>query len=290
MGVIGKDIPNHFREIYKGNKYTSIAGGGSVANYAFSLAIKLGFKTIILVGQDLAFTGGRGHTRDAYDDEDKNRRDAAEVGSICEVEAIDGGMVKTESRMRSYLKWFENSIAAHNDIEVIDATEGGALIHGSRVMTLRQAIQDKCSGEFTDYREIIDNIPPQFTPDEQKEIFKYLAGINDRLDELRAKLESGIGEYKKLAQAVRNNDVTGARKAMEEVSKVNELEKEDILFEMLESYTADVEYDVKDELYNSEADDTMAAINGGIRMLRTYIAGIDTMKTETHLMTDRIKN
>lgn len=48
-----EDIPNHYRKLYFGEGYKTIAGGGSVANSAFSLAMELGFKTIISLGRIL---------------------------------------------------------------------------------------------------------------------------------------------------------------------------------------------------------------------------------------------
>ena len=41
----------------------SFASGGCVSSEAFVLALYLGFRTIVLIGQDLAFTGGSTHTK-----------------------------------------------------------------------------------------------------------------------------------------------------------------------------------------------------------------------------------
>lgn len=55
-----------------GEKLYPTETGGSVANNAFSLANILGFKNIILVGQDLAYTDKKKHTTDAYGNSDDN--------------------------------------------------------------------------------------------------------------------------------------------------------------------------------------------------------------------------
>ena len=44
-----------------GKEIYQLPGGGSVATLAFSLVCHLGFDKIILVGQDLAFTGNKSH-------------------------------------------------------------------------------------------------------------------------------------------------------------------------------------------------------------------------------------
>ena len=283
-----EDIPNHYRKLYFGEGYKTIAGGGSVANSAFSLAMELGFKTIILVGQDLAFTDGKGHTKGAYDNEEKNVKDATQAEYVCEVESIDGGTVKTETRMRSYLRWFENSIAAHKEIKVIDATEGGALIHGSTVMKLSEVIQSECSMNAIDYREVINSIPQQFDDDMQKEIFGYLADINTAIDELEAEINGGIKAYNDLAGAIRVGNTSLVSEIMKKVRAVNELEEKEPLFSLIKRYAVEDRYNVKEDLYQSETDDTMAAINGGIKLLKSYINGMEIMKTETHLCTDKI--
>ena len=44
-----------------GLRWGDVATGGSVATNVFSLLYKIGLKTIILVGQDLALTGNKSH-------------------------------------------------------------------------------------------------------------------------------------------------------------------------------------------------------------------------------------
>ena len=63
----------------------SFASGGCVSSEAFVLALYLGFRTIVLIGQDLAFTGGSTHTKEATvgralsDEQYKQRRKIVEV-------------------------------------------------------------------------------------------------------------------------------------------------------------------------------------------------------------------
>ncbi len=282
------DIFDSFRIKYRGSAYMTLPAGGSVANTAYSLAVALGFKTIILVGQDLAFTDGKGHTKDAYDDEEKNKRDAEENRYVCEVEAIGGGTVKTEARMRSYIQWFENSIKSMPDIRVIDATEGGALIHGTTVMTLQKAIEEECRGSCIDFRDIIEKIPPEFSEEEQRHIKSYLKNIDGELDRLKNILGKGMDSYGMLESGIRDKDRSRINKAMEEVSRINKIEKEEPLLALVKKYTIKDKYSVKDSLYESSADDTKAAIDGGIRLLSSFIRGIDEMKEETCLMTDQL--
>ena len=115
---------------------------GSVATDMLSLFYEAGFKTFILVGQDLAYdeqgfshVGGERDVR-VYDNE------------TYEVESIDGKMIESRDDWVLFLDYFEQMIREHDDITLVDATEGGALIHGSLVMSLREAICKYCKISF----------------------------------------------------------------------------------------------------------------------------------------------
>ena len=146
--------------------------GGSIATAAFAIIVLFRQEKIILVGQDLAFDNGKSHAGGVNDQ--ANYQESF-------VEGINGEKVKTRSDWFAYLKWFENSIKAikkHEiNIQVIDATEGGALIHGTEVMTLQQVI-DSCrdaDGKLPDYcfEEEIKKIDEFLSEEEYKILYQY---------------------------------------------------------------------------------------------------------------------
>lgn len=117
------------------------AGGGSVATNAFRIAQMLKAAPMILVGQDLALTGGRSHGTSYQHavttvDEEREKRAA----SLREVEAYDGGRVMTTQLFDAYRAWFENTIRQFPALRVINATEGGARIAGAEQMPLAEAL------------------------------------------------------------------------------------------------------------------------------------------------------
>jgi hypothetical protein len=117
-----------------------------VANVAFDLARKLECNPIILVGQDLAYTGGMSHAKGtAY--EYRTVKDNEDRG-LFEVEGFDGEPVQTDRVMYSFLRWYEIAInATKAEVLVIDATEGGAKIPGTQVLTLAEVIKVYCQHE-----------------------------------------------------------------------------------------------------------------------------------------------
>ena len=165
-------------DIYKkaGCELPSLPTGGSVANTAFSLLELWGFETVILVGQDLALTGNR-----RYSDSDKNAEEqAAEKGyNIIPVEAYDGGSVNTRDDYYTYLKWFESEIAITDCKRVINATEGGAMIHGATNMPLQEALEQYAKESY-DIRAIIDQVPRTLSEKDKDALEKRLLDFPKR--------------------------------------------------------------------------------------------------------------
>lgn len=281
------DLSDAFYKKYDDTIYEVLEAGGSVANTAFSAARKLGFKTIIFVGQDLAFTDGRGHTGAAYDDEKKNANDTVNGVIVCEVPGIYGGMVKTEIRMKSYLEWFEKEIHLHPEITVIDATEGGALIKGTKIMTLADAIKENCV-ESVDWSEIISEIPPLYSKEEQEEIRSELRAIDESLDDLKKVLEDGITSYNKLIYAVKQNNQALMNAALNELKTVNDIDNINPLMQLIHHYCIREEYAAKDALKNDDGSSIDVAVDNGKKLLQAYITGVDNMKKDTYLLKDRL--
>src|SRR5690606_16076320 len=107
--------------------------GGSVAHTTLDLLVQFGCNPIVLVGQDLAYTSGYTHARGTT-----HRKNAYEVATTRHRAALHmpgyyGGTVATSHNLYIYLKWFEEYIAQLGQSRtVIDATEGGAYIHGTK--------------------------------------------------------------------------------------------------------------------------------------------------------------
>lgn len=285
------DITDYMAEKYEKGNYLHLETGGSVANSAFTLIRKLGFKNIILVGQDLAFTDGKWHTKDAYDDEVRNRKDAEESIGACEVEGIYGGMVRTESRMRSYLKWFENMIAKYSELHVVDGTEGGARIHGSEILTLKEAIARYGVEEVVDFKELIESIEDLYSPVEQSEIREYLLSINKHLEEYQKKSHHEIDVYKKLKKALKHNNGLESKSLMNQIKEINRSKKVDPLESMLHKYAIVSEYETHDKVIglDLEIDDSLKIIDDAIGLLEAYLDAAEEMKLETHLLTDQLE-
>lgn len=117
--------------------YKLYSTGGSVTTTATSVAITLGARTIIFIGFDLSYPDGISHA-----DGTSGKKKLDTTGFVG-VESIDGTIVYATNVFIIYRNWIENEIKKHPDIEFIDATEGGAKIVGTKIMSLENALKKK---------------------------------------------------------------------------------------------------------------------------------------------------
>ncbi len=138
------------------NIYGQIPRAMNVGHIAFNLARHMGCSPIILVGFDYAFPrgGGATHAMDAALSrrvekmlEDgtvviggKEGKTIEESGTMALVPGYYGDQVPTTVPFQQYIQAIEKTIA-ECDIDIIDATEGGAYFQGSIRMPLKEALQ-----------------------------------------------------------------------------------------------------------------------------------------------------
>jgi hypothetical protein len=114
-----------------------LAYGGSVMTNAYDFAKRTGASPVVLVGQDLAFTGGLAHARGAYLDEEvflyQNRCYNALMKNRLQLTALPRIKVKgirsdafTNQKLMIFLSWFEK----RNDPDLVNASFDGAYIKG----------------------------------------------------------------------------------------------------------------------------------------------------------------
>ncbi|MFY9394316.1 MAG: 6-hydroxymethylpterin diphosphokinase MptE-like protein, partial [Halanaerobiales bacterium] len=160
---------------YKGR----ISTGGSVAHLAFMFAWQLKANPIVLVGQDLAFTDDTTHVSgSAYHrniDEEMRRSNKL----FLKIKDIHGNDVWTRNDFYYYLVWFNRMISGLKNIDkdkiFIDATEGGARIEGTELMSLEEVINVYCQEEIDTVEELLVKIcsyKPVFSEEIIKEINK----------------------------------------------------------------------------------------------------------------------
>lgn len=196
--------------------------GGSVANVAFDLAVKMGCNPIVFVGQDLAFTGGKSHASGTMYDGEKIK----DMGNTIIVKDIYGNNIQTSRQLFSFITWFENEIRLYNGkIEFIDATEGGAKIEGTRIMTLNEAIKKYCCKEVPIEAAINTAVKDNQMPEGGiNKLVILLQNIKLDLAFLKGEMKKGI-EYSKKLKELFDSKTPEQRRINKLLKKLNKIDK-----------------------------------------------------------------
>lgn len=197
-----------------------LASGGSVSTSAMELALHMGCNPIILIGQDLALgEDGLTHSSGTLF---KNRK-IKDKNRLRKVKDIYGNEILTLDHLYIFLKWFEQRIEALPDsIKVIDATEGGAVISGSVVMSFTDALDKYCIKNISAYKKLVE-IHDKFQPFEKIKVINNLQTKIDDLKELNSLAEKGITKANELEQV-----------------DINEKEKVSVLLEEMNNIDNDI--------------------------------------------------
>jgi len=279
-------------EMY-GKKMSRLETGGSVANNAFSLACFLGFKKIILIGQDLAYPGKKEHTKDAYDNEQENEIDFSKKKYV-EVEDIFGNKVWTEGNMDAYRKWFEMQIIRYPQLKVIDATEGGARIKGTEILTLKEAIRRECEDlEEVDFEQIISELEPYFSKEELVEVSQQLRDIPKELDVIREKLHEGIARYEDLKKAAKAKKISKSKvkQILEDVTITSEWLENKAEMCLVQMYNYEADYNMKGKVFNIQEDlkaELTTIAENGIEMYESYFSAMETLEKNLDILYQRM--
>lgn len=250
----GSIIPEHIYQMF-GMPLEWVETGGSVANNAFSLAVLLGFQKIIFVGQDLAMTGNKTHADGTFAEKMKEEEFDIKSPNYLEVDAANGGKVITRYDLNRYRIWFEEKIKERELKHVIDATEGGALIHGTTVMTLAEAIAQECKKEVN-IPEIIKNIEPCFDQENQKKAVDYLCSLPEKIEKAKLEMRKAKKEYKKLEKLCRQKRFKQQDyiKKCRQVNKlVEDINKKPEAYLMIESLRG-MDFAVRSVVMDTESD------------------------------------
>ena len=173
--------------------------GGNVAGGSFILCEQLGIKTIVLIGQDLAFLNGKHHA--------DGKSDGVPTIEVVEIEGIDGKLVQSNDMWIQFKQFYERQINLHPDIRVIDATEGGALIKGTEIMSLEDVFNTICTGDC-DFRGIFDKLPYAQNKEEYLETVRIEKSWVDDLDMIIRNSKELVTICSQLLKVSKYQDIT----------------------------------------------------------------------------------
>jgi hypothetical protein len=125
----------------------AVGGAGTVAHLNFIAATTMGCDPIIFAGQDLAYSDSdsRSHAGNVFLRSDETIRNMLDTGKeVMWVKGVMEPKVPTNRVFYGHKNMFEKLIKKA-DRQVINATEGGAFIEGTKVMPLAAAVDAFCT-------------------------------------------------------------------------------------------------------------------------------------------------
>lgn len=238
-----------------GKEIKGLPTGGSVANNACSLLVLMGFKTIIFMGLDLAYPEGVKHTKEAYHELtfiDKEKQE------YIEIEDIWGNKVLTEENMNLYRKWFESYIKVMPQIRFIDATEGGALIHGTEIKNMDEVI-DEFHNKIYDKNMLWKGLLPYLNREEQQWAIKFIKEIPQSIGHIEKYIEEGLDIYSKIKMLnkKRDNCQVAISKKLKRIGELNNLMENEMAFNLIRYYAMETSYKVRGEVLNYDRNENM---------------------------------
>lgn len=171
----------------------SLKMGGSVAHLAFSLANHLGCEPIIFAGMDLAYPGNQSHCVDSV----VASVTVEELQGDIIVKDILGNDVATSADMQRYRLWIENEIVKFPDKVYIDATEGGALINGTAILSMGETIDAYCGAEHS-IAGIFDDSEDVYSSELKSELIDYISETPKHMEENLHRLDQLEPMYEKM--------------------------------------------------------------------------------------------
>ncbi|NOX15372.1 MAG: motility associated factor glycosyltransferase family protein [Epsilonproteobacteria bacterium] len=207
-----------------------VGKGLSAANMAYEIASMIGFKRIVLIGQDLAFgEDGNSHSKGhIFGETEVNNKEGVEY-----TEAYGGkGEVETTKVWKLFLNGLEQEIARNNETkksETINATQGGARIHGSIEMSFEEVVKNYLYNSKTKSKIVLQKPNKSEIEKNLKKISEKLniaidigKSMQKRVKKLLIKVTNEIKKYKNINidEIYDYIDIKDVYKMIEELKKI----------------------------------------------------------------------
>lgn len=266
----------YFQIMYlsQGKKPPLLSTGASVATAAFAACVVLGFKKIVLVGQDLAYDGDLTHAGGITEK-------VSEEDDIY-VDGIGGGKVRSRRDWYQFLNWFRDTIILNPDIEVIDTKERGAKIEGTLQMPLNEVI-DKFGVENAVNNRIFKDKMGTFNEEEMEGIRKFFRNSYEELHNMKRKAQEAVQICEEQIRFYKNNpgDNLMTEKNLKKLSKINEYIEKQPLYHLLDSFITSESANQISEMYtftNDEVRNKIETYEKSLAIFKALIEGADFAK------------
>lgn len=200
---------------------------GSVALLAFSVCLELGFKNIILVGQDLAYNGELSHAGDIQE----GYKEENELF----VEGVDGKQVRSRYDWKEFLTRYEDLIKINSQAVIIDAKDKGAKIKGTINMPLKEAVNLYCK-QFFDCSNIFHNKKTTFSSEEIEIIKGNLENNLSVVKKMKEKADIAGSICNELLRVNKNSKINKENEKIKKLGKINHYIESQSIYSIMDAY------------------------------------------------------
>lgn len=260
-----------------GKEIVELPTGGSVANNGCALLQRMGFQTIIFMGQDLAYPEKKTHTLQAYGEYDKINENEKKYVKVLDVY---GEEVYTEPNMLNYLKWFESFVSVFSSIRFIDATEGGAAIKGTEIKSMKWVSENLANQKY-DKSIIWKNISLFLNEEEQEKVHKLIEKNIENLQIVKKTVKKELEFFDRLKTEKENKNI---KKITEEIIEMNKELEENPVFDMVRYYAIREDYEAKGAILKydkkEKVEEQMCDLsNKGRKLFEGYMRAVEELES-----------
>lgn len=269
-----------------GSKILDIPTGGSVATAAIANLVIWGFKKIILIGQDLAFTGNRMHAG-----EDKIEIHENDSGYLT-VKDINGEDVVIRKDYYLYLRWIEDVAFRYKDIEFVDATEGGAKKDHVIQMTFKDAISKYCTKYYGNIQDILLTVPRLFEGENEQLVMDAFYHMQNDFKNMQKQLLLCRDDCLKGEEILQSQkiDIERLKSINENIKLTDELIEYSDESAYIKKYVAGLEADIMSDMYEEDDDDIKESIRMYQKSRKYYDGILEILPELIELVNDSIRN
>lgn len=263
-----------------------IPTGGSVACFAFAVANHWQFKKIVLIGQDLAINGkvfhaGRGEKPEAL----KKYEFIKVPGNYTDV-------VMTRGDFYNFILWFNKVIEFYSDVEVINATSGGAKLNGAKLMPLVKVRDELCVKDYK-VNEIIDGV--LYSINNKEEAYNHLLQRKSSIKKLMDICKDGMINISRLVKLFEQNfyDAREISKYEDKIEKLGQKFFECPEMDLIASIATAADCEAVSDIYIKDEDINQESIRLYRKMYDKYERDLGHLKIaykDYESMLEKLKN
>lgn len=185
-----------FLSLKCGYEFGTVRSGFSVAHPSLDIAIKFGCSPVILIGQDLAYTGDKRYAESQY----QQVLDRRKLPANCFItKDLYGQDVVTDKQLDSFRLLFEMMVSEYyQGKKIFNATEGGQPIKGIPNYKLADLIREFCRKERGIGRKV-----EEIYDSGLKAIQQHSSRVINLVGEIRTMAELGVFKMENLLDRVR---------------------------------------------------------------------------------------